>query len=62
LLVVYFVLAIGAHARIKDRPARYVPAVAMLGWSALAARCFSSPPMHGSKAMSDDTASADAAA
>jgi hypothetical protein len=42
-LVAYFVLAIGAHLRIRDRPVRYVPAVAMLGWSALAVRCYESP-------------------
>ena len=39
-LIVYFALAIGAHVRIRDRPARYAPALTMLGWSALALRCF----------------------
>jgi DoxX-like family len=40
-LVVYFVCALGAHARVKDPPLRYGPAVAMLAWSALATRCYS---------------------
>jgi hypothetical protein len=40
-LVVYFVLAVAAHARVRDEPVRYVPAVMMLTWSALAARNFS---------------------
>lgn len=39
-LVAYFVLAIGAHVRVKDDPVRCIPAVAMLAWSALAARTF----------------------
>jgi DoxX-like family len=39
-LVAYFVLAIGAHVRVKDKPVRYVPAVAMLVWSVLATRTF----------------------
>ena len=46
LLVVYFAFAIGAHARIKDRPVRYAPAVAMLGWSILAVRCYSPRPLR----------------
>jgi hypothetical protein len=40
LLVVYFVLALGAHARVRDQAARYGPAVAMLGWSLAARRAF----------------------
>jgi hypothetical protein len=43
-LVAYFVLAIGAHVRVKDEPARYVPAVAMLVWSVLATRTFVNAP------------------
>ncbi len=39
-LVAYFVLAIGAHVRVKDRALRHGPATAMLAWSALAARSF----------------------
>jgi hypothetical protein len=39
-LVLYFVCALGAHVRIKDRAARYAPAAAMLGWSAVATRAF----------------------
>jgi hypothetical protein len=43
-LVAYFVLAVGAHVRVKDKPLRFVPAVGMLAWSALAARTFSAAP------------------
>ena len=43
-LVAYFVLAIGAHVRVKDEPVRYVPAVAMLVWSVLANRTFVNAP------------------
>ncbi|HMC51628.1 MAG TPA: DoxX family protein, partial [Acidimicrobiales bacterium] len=43
-LVAYFTLAVGAHVRIKDRPLRYAPAVAMLSWSGLAVRCYPAPP------------------
>jgi len=43
-LVAYFVLAIGAHARVKDEPVRSVPAVAMLAWSVLATRAFVTAP------------------
>jgi hypothetical protein len=32
-LVAYFVLAVGAHLRVRDRPVRYVPALVMLVWS-----------------------------
>src|SRR5438094_565598 len=39
-LIVYFVLALGFHARAKDRAARYAPAAAMLGWSIAALRAF----------------------
>ena len=39
-LIAYFVLAVGAHIRIKDRPVRYLPAVSMLGWAVIAARSF----------------------
>lgn len=42
-LVTYFVLAVGAHVRIKDRPARYAPALGMLTWSAAANRYFATP-------------------
>jgi hypothetical protein len=44
-LVVYFLLAIAAHVRVKDEPVRYGPAGAMLVWSVLATRRFvTSPP------------------
>jgi hypothetical protein len=33
-LIAYFVAAIGAHARAKDNPLRYAPALGMLAWSA----------------------------
>ena len=39
-LVVYFIIAMGFHARAKDRPARYLPAVGMLAWSTLAIRAY----------------------
>jgi hypothetical protein len=39
-LVVYFLLALGAHARAKDHAARYAPAAAMLGWSLAARQAF----------------------
>jgi hypothetical protein len=39
-LVAYFVLAIGAHVRVKDRPVRYAAAMAMLVWSAQATQSF----------------------
>lgn len=39
-LVVYFLLAIGAHARVRDHPVRAVPATAMLAWSAAARSAF----------------------
>lgn len=41
-LVAFFVGALGAHARVRDRPIRYAPALVALGWSALAVRCY--PP------------------
>lgn len=31
-LVVYFVLALGAHVRLRDEAWRYVPAIGMLAW------------------------------
>ena len=43
LMVVYFLLALGAHARAQDRAARYAPAAAMLGWSIAARRAFDRP-------------------
>ena len=41
-LVVYFLLALAAHARAKDRAARYAPAAAMLGWSLATREAFAS--------------------
>jgi DoxX-like protein len=41
-LVAYFVVAMGFHARARDRPLRYMPAAAMLAWSILALRAFPS--------------------
>ena len=43
-LIVYFVLAMGFHARAGDRLVRYLPAAAMLGWSAAALRTFRAAP------------------
>jgi len=39
-LVVYFVLAMGAHVRVKDGPVRFAPALAMLAWSVMAVRAY----------------------
>jgi DoxX-like family len=39
-LVAYFVLAVGAHVRVKDKPVRFIPALAMLAWSAMASRSY----------------------
>jgi hypothetical protein len=41
-LVVYFVLAVGFHARAKDPPSNYLAALAMLAWSFTAWRLFTS--------------------
>jgi hypothetical protein len=43
-LVAYFVLANGAHVRVRDEPVRYVPALVMLAWSALAVQSFTTVP------------------
>jgi hypothetical protein len=43
-LVAYFVLAIGAHVRVKDEPVRFVPALAMLVWSVLATQTVVTAP------------------
>jgi hypothetical protein len=40
-LIVYFLLALGFHARAKDRPARFAPAAAMLGWAIVTRQTFS---------------------
>jgi hypothetical protein len=40
LLVAYFVLALLAHVRVGDRGWRYLPAAAMLVWSARATRAY----------------------
>jgi len=39
-MVLYFILAMGAHARVKDPAWRFVPAAAMLGWSIAAVRTY----------------------
>lgn len=39
-LIAYFIIAMGFHARVKDRPLRYAPAAAMLAWSILALRAY----------------------
>ena len=42
MLVLYFLVAIGAHARARDEAWRYVAAIAMLGWSVQVHRTFRS--------------------
>lgn len=37
-IVAYFVVAVIFHARVKDPASKYLPAVAILGWSSLARR------------------------
>lgn len=39
-LVAYFVLAVGAHVRVKDGRIRPLPALTMLVWSAVASRAY----------------------
>jgi DoxX-like family len=46
LLVVYYILAMLAHYRVKDPVKNYVPAAAMLAWSALAQRTYTTPTIH----------------
>jgi hypothetical protein len=41
-LVLYFVLAVGAHARVRDEWWRWVPAVGMLAWCTKVLRSFAS--------------------
>ena len=43
-LVVYFVLAVGFHVRVRDSAARSSPAVMMLAWCYLAWRAFAQRP------------------
>lgn len=40
-LIVYFLLALGFHARAKDRAAKFAPAAAMLGWAIATRATFS---------------------
>jgi hypothetical protein len=44
-LILYFVLAIGAHARTGDEAWRYGAAIGMLAWSWRAWRVFSATPI-----------------
>jgi hypothetical protein len=44
-LVAYFLAALGAHARVNDKPVRYAPAAGMLAWSIVALRAY---PVAGS--------------
>jgi hypothetical protein len=39
-LVAYFVLAVGAHVRVRDATFKAVPALAMLAWSAAVLRSY----------------------
>jgi len=43
-LIVYFLAAMGLHARAEDRVLRYAPATAMLAWSIAALRAFREEP------------------
>src|SRR2546421_3507714 len=43
-LIVYFLAAMGFHARAGDRILRYAPATAMLAWSIAALRAFRAEP------------------
>jgi hypothetical protein len=43
-LTVYFLAAMGFHARAKDRLVRYTPAAAMLAWSIAVLRAFRVEP------------------
>lgn len=45
-LIVYFMAAMGFHARAKDRLVRYTPAAAMLAWSIAVLRSFRVEPPH----------------
>jgi len=40
-LIVYFLLALGFHAKAKDRAARFAPAAGMLGWAIVTRLTFS---------------------
>jgi len=40
-LIVYFLLALGFHAKAKDRPAKFAPAAGMLGWAIVTRQTFS---------------------
>ena len=40
-LILYFLLALGFHARAKDRAAKFAPAAAMLGWAIVTRQTFS---------------------
>ena len=40
-LIVYFLLALGFHARAKDRAAKFAPAAGMLGWAIITRQTFS---------------------
>lgn len=45
-LVGYFLLAVGAHARARDEPWRWVPAIAMLAWCTRVLRGFQVGDVH----------------
>jgi hypothetical protein len=42
-MVAYFLLAMAFHARAKDEPLKFLPAIGMLGWSAAAWRAYPVP-------------------
>ena len=51
-LIVYFLLALGFHARAKDRAARFAPAAGMLGWAILTRLTFSD--RHAPQSLRDE--------
>ena len=51
-LIVYFLLALGFHARAHDRAARFAPAAGMLGWAILTRLTFSD--RHAPQSVRDD--------
>ena len=46
-LIGYFLLAIGAHVRVRDHPVRVVPAAAMLAWTIVARTVFAPAEIDG---------------
>ena len=51
-LIVYFLLALGFHVRAKDGPAKFAPAVGMLGWAVVTRLTFSD--RHAPQSLRDE--------